>query len=374
MPWRHVGLQDDQGDNGIRRARITEDGALVVSVAGGLGGGDGSGGGGSGGTNGVVTLGSITTTDKLQVSLAEILTNSELPVRIEDFPAGQTLSVSLDGITGPDQLTVRIAEALADLPVRIEGVTGTLPVEISNSGSIPVLMTNADPIDVQLANATPLNVEIGNTGSIGVEVNNLDAIDVKVDGTTPLNVQVGNSTPIDVEINNPGPIGVEVANASPIDVEIGNATPIDVEISNASPVPVSLSGQPVSVTVAGATGATTGPNAQTGFGGDPGAVTAPAADAVITNHYPATADKLHLIEVTAWLSEGTPLAADNYNMAFKFGGTTIAKIPVLAAVNMPITSRFYYMSAAGTPFGVHAAGAGSPGVKYNAFLTATRLV
>lgn len=147
---------------------------------------------------------------------------------------------------------------------------------------------------------------------------------------------------------------------------------VPVQISGSDvTIPVSVT-EPLSVEVASGT-VTTGPVAETGFGGGPGTVVAPAADTVITNHFPGVAGELHMIEVVTWFSEGTPTAADNYNMGFKFGGTLIAPIPVVAAINVPTTSRFYFNSAAGTPFGVHSIDAGTAGVGYNAFLTATRV-
>lgn len=117
-----------------------------------------------------------------------------------------------------------------------------------------------------------------------------------------------------------------------------------------------------------------GPNAESGFG--IGTVSAPGVGATIATHQPpaGNAGELHEIEITAWLSSGTPAAADLNNMAFKFGGTTISAIPVVNALNVPTKSKFYFNAAAGTPFSVIAVAAATAGVGYSAFITATKIV
>lgn len=135
--------------------------------------------------------------------------------------------------------------------------------------------------------------------------------------------------------------------------------------------------QTVSVANAAGTsgGQTAGPSGETGFG--IGSATAPAIGATIATHQPpaGNAGKLHEIEVTAWYSAGTPAdATETSNMAFKFGGTVISNLPVAAVLNSPTKTKFYFNAAAGTPFSVVAVAAGSAACKYNAFITATKVV
>lgn len=128
------------------------------------------------------------------------------------------------------------------------------------------------------------------------------------------------------------------------------------------------------VAITSATVATSGPNAESGFG--IGGVAAPAAGATIATHQPpaGNAGKLHRITATIWFSETAPAAADNANMAFKFGGTVISALPAIPVMHVPVTVEFYFNAAAGTPFSIVAVGAGTAGVKYNAFITATKVV
>lgn len=130
----------------------------------------------------------------------------------------------------------------------------------------------------------------------------------------------------------------------------------------------------VSAGSVGANQQSSGPNDQSGFG--IGTVAAPGAGAVIATHQPpaGNAGELHEVEITAWLSAGTPAAADLNNMAFKFGGTVISSIPVVNALNVPTKSKFYFNAAAGTPFAVVAVAAATAGVSYSAFITATKIV
>lgn len=120
---------------------------------------------------------------------------------------------------------------------------------------------------------------------------------------------------------------------------------------------------------------TSGPNAESGFGIN--SVVAPAAGAVIATHTPpvGAAGELHEIDVTVWYSAGVPAdATENSNMAFKFGGGIISALPVVPALNTPVKTKFYFKAAAATPFAVVAVGAGAAAVKYNAFITATKVV
>jgi hypothetical protein len=133
------------------------------------------------------------------------------------------------------------------------------------------------------------------------------------------------------------------------------------QISNAAPA-------------SGTVNASAGPNAESGFG--IGAVVAPAAGATIATHQPpaGNAGKLHKITATVWFSETAPAGAENANMAFKFGGTTISAIPAVPGIHIPVTVEFYFNAASGTPFSIIAVGAGTAAVKYNAFIVATKVV
>lgn len=131
----------------------------------------------------------------------------------------------------------------------------------------------------------------------------------------------------------------------------------------------------ISAGSAGTGAQSSGPNGESGFG--IGNVTAPGAGAVIATHQPpaGSAGELHEIDVTVWYSAGTPAdATENANMAFKFGGTVISALPAVAALNSPVKTKFYFNAANGTPFAVVAVGAGAAAVKYNAFITATKIV
>ncbi|MFG2268107.1 hypothetical protein [Streptomyces sp. NPDC048720] len=130
----------------------------------------------------------------------------------------------------------------------------------------------------------------------------------------------------------------------------------------------------VSAGSVGSGGQTSGPNDQSGFG--IGSVTAPAAGATIATHTPPAGNsgELHEVEITAWISAGTPAAADANNMGFKFGGGTITAIPVIAGVNQPVKTKLFWNAAAGTPMSVIAIGAATAGVTYSAFISATKLV
>jgi hypothetical protein len=128
------------------------------------------------------------------------------------------------------------------------------------------------------------------------------------------------------------------------------------------------------VKIDAASTAFSGPNAESGFG--IGAVAAPGAGATIASHTPpaGNAGKLHRIEVVTWLAVGAPAAAEDNNMAFKFGGTVISNLPVARALNVPIKTEFYFNAAAGTAFSIVAVAAATAGVTYCASINATKVV
>lgn len=117
----------------------------------------------------------------------------------------------------------------------------------------------------------------------------------------------------------------------------------------------------------------TGPVGETGFGA--GTVAAPGANTLIANHQPpaGAAGKLHQIECVVWFSAGAPVAADNFNMGFKFGNTLISAIPVVPVLNTVVRTQFFFKAAAGTQFAVYSIGAATAGVTYNAYISATRI-
>jgi hypothetical protein len=117
----------------------------------------------------------------------------------------------------------------------------------------------------------------------------------------------------------------------------------------------------------------TGPIGESGFGA--GTVSAPGADTLIATHQPpgSAAGKLHQIEAVVWFSAGTPAAADNFNMGFKFGGTLISKIPIPPVLNQVVRTTFFFKAAAGTQFAIYSVGAATAGVTYNAYISATKV-
>lgn len=119
---------------------------------------------------------------------------------------------------------------------------------------------------------------------------------------------------------------------------------------------------------------TSGPNSESGFAA--GSVTAPAADTVIAQYQPPSGDagKLYRIEITVWLSGTAPASVDNFNLAFKSGSTVVSKIPVIPDIHIPVTFEFYFKATSGTPFTVSSVDAGTTGVVYNVFISATRVV
>jgi hypothetical protein len=116
----------------------------------------------------------------------------------------------------------------------------------------------------------------------------------------------------------------------------------------------------------------TGPLANASMGSS--ATTAPAAGAALVTSLPPSGKGLYAIEVVAYLSgTGTPAAGDNKNIEFRFGGTTLSSIPLVPAVNVPVTWRTAFQSDGATNFSINATGAGTANVTYNVFLTATKV-
>lgn len=130
----------------------------------------------------------------------------------------------------------------------------------------------------------------------------------------------------------------------------------------------------VSPTAPGQIEATSGAISESGFGA--GSVIAPAAGATIATHSPpaAAAGYLHEIEITTWFSATAPAAADNFNMAFKYGAGNITIIPAVPGLHVPVKTKFYFNAANGVAFSVVAVGAGTAAVAYNAMIVATRVV
>ncbi|MEV6049728.1 hypothetical protein [Streptomyces sp. NPDC052107] len=105
-----------------------------------------------------------------------------------------------------------------------------------------------------------------------------------------------------------------------------------------------------------------------------GSVTAPTAGAAIATSLPPGGKGLFQIDVVAYLSgSGTPAAADNKNIEFRFGATTLASVPLVPANNVPTVWRTYFTSDGTTNFSVNATGAATASVIYNVSLVATRL-
>ena len=115
----------------------------------------------------------------------------------------------------------------------------------------------------------------------------------------------------------------------------------------------------------------TGPLANASMGsGNP---SAPTAGTAIVTSLPPSGKGLYLIEVTAFLSGAAPAAADANNIEFRFGGTTLSKIPLVPAQNVPTTWRTYFSSDGTTNFSVNATGNGTTSVVYYVVLTATKV-
>lgn len=103
------------------------------------------------------------------------------------------------------------------------------------------------------------------------------------------------------------------------------------------------------------------------------AVVAPTANQALATSLPPSGKGTYQIEVVAYLSAGTPAAADNANLEFRFGGTTLSSIPLIPALNVPTTWRTVFQSDGATNFSVNATGAATAGVTYNVFMTAVKV-
>lgn len=102
--------------------------------------------------------------------------------------------------------------------------------------------------------------------------------------------------------------------------------------------------------------------------------TAPGAGVALVTSLPPAGKGLYLIEVVAYLSgAGTPAAGDNQNIEFRFGGTTLASLPLVPAIHVPTTWRTYFTSDGATNFSINATGAGTANVVYNVAFTATKV-
>lgn len=99
----------------------------------------------------------------------------------------------------------------------------------------------------------------------------------------------------------------------------------------------------------------------------------PTAGTALVTSLPPSGKGLYLIEVYAYLSGGTPAAADNANLEFRFGGTALSSIPLAPALNVLTTWRTYFTSDGATNFSVNATGNATAAVLYNVFLTATKV-
>jgi len=102
-------------------------------------------------------------------------------------------------------------------------------------------------------------------------------------------------------------------------------------------------------------------------------VTAPAAGAALVTSLPPSGKGLYQIDVVAYLSATAPAAADNANIEFRFGGTTLSRIPLAPALNVVTVWRTFFSSDGTTNFSVNATGNATAAVVYNVFLTATKV-
>lgn len=102
-------------------------------------------------------------------------------------------------------------------------------------------------------------------------------------------------------------------------------------------------------------------------------VAAPGAGAALATSLPPSGKGLYQIEVWAWLSAGTPAAADNCNLQFKFGTTALSRVPLAPALNVLTQWRTAFTSDGSTNFTVNAVGAATAGVTYNVVLVATKV-
>lgn len=116
----------------------------------------------------------------------------------------------------------------------------------------------------------------------------------------------------------------------------------------------------------------TGPLANASMGSAK-AVSAPTAGQALVTSLPPSGKGLYRIVVVAYLSAGTPAAADAGNLEFRFGGTALSSIPLIPALNVPTTWETVFASDGATNFSINATGAGTAGVAYNVFFTATKV-
>lgn len=101
--------------------------------------------------------------------------------------------------------------------------------------------------------------------------------------------------------------------------------------------------------------------------------TAPTTGAQIVASLPGSGKGLYQIDVTAYLSGAAPAAADNKNIEFRFGGTTLSSIPLAPAQNVVTTWRTFFQSDGITNFSVNATGNGTASVVYNVFMVCTKV-
>lgn len=116
-----------------------------------------------------------------------------------------------------------------------------------------------------------------------------------------------------------------------------------------------------------------GPVANASMGTSGAGVTAPTAGQALATILPPAGKGIYAIKVSAYLSAGTPAAADNANIEFRFGGTTLSRIPLFPALNLLSTWETTFTSDAATNFTVNATANATGGVIYNVFMTATKL-
>lgn len=116
----------------------------------------------------------------------------------------------------------------------------------------------------------------------------------------------------------------------------------------------------------------TGPLANASMGSAKSATSVTAGQALVTS-LPPSGKGLYRIVVVAYLSAGTPAAADAGNLEFRFGGTALSSIPLVPALNVPTTWETVFSSDGATNFSVNATGAGTASVAYNVFFTATKV-
>lgn len=100
---------------------------------------------------------------------------------------------------------------------------------------------------------------------------------------------------------------------------------------------------------------------------------APGAGAALATSLPPSGKGLYQIKVWAWLSAGTPAAADNCNLQFKFGSTGLSRIPLVPALNVLTMWETTYASDGVTNFTVNTVGAATAGVTYNVVMAATKI-